>query len=249
MPTSTWRNQLGESERLKIVQKASECLWTVEGQDAFKYLKEERGLSEATIREFQIGFVPLRVSHQLSGRIITPIFDAYGEVVALSTRHLYKPKSEAFWHEDFDKSFYLYGLHIAKKHILRTKKALIVEGEFDVSFMHSSDIPITVGLCGNSMSDFQVSLLARYCKDIYLLYDGDGGGKMGLERSGQAFKNVLAGGSRFGSLVNLIPVRLPKGMDPDDYVIENSRNGLIKLMKSAKAEFDEWGYNGVSIKE
>ncbi len=238
-----WRNQLGESERRKIVQKASECIWTSEGKEAFKYLTEKRGLSESVIRQFQIGFVPLNVNHQTSGRIITPIFDAYGELVAISTRHLYKEKSQSFWHEDFDKSFYLYGLHVAKKHILRTGKALLVEGEFDVCFLHTHEIPIAVAVCGSTFGIFQAALLARYCTDVFLLYDGDKGGQTAFQRAGDLFSNTLGGGYSLGAdLVNLIPVRLPRGMDPDDYVKEFGRNGLIDLMKKSKEEFKQLGY-------
>src|SRR3954469_23357731 len=104
MEKSQWRNHLGESERQKLVKKASDCLWTPEGSDAKKFLMEERGLSETVLKQFRIGFVPSWVQHQCNGRIIYPICDPYGELIAISTRHLYKPKAESFWHEEFEKS-------------------------------------------------------------------------------------------------------------------------------------------------
>lgn len=197
-----------------------------------------------------MGFVPLWVNHQLAGRIITPIFDVYGELVAVSTRHLYKPKKEAFWHEDFDKSFYLYGFHIAKTFILKFQKAIVVEGEFDTAFLHSSNIKMAVGLCGSALGLFQVSLLARYCTDVYLLYDGDKGGNLAFQRSKELWEEQCQG------VVKLIPCRMGsryvtekgsnepvlKGYDPDDFIKENGVNGLVELMKKEKKQFLEMGY-------
>jgi DNA primase len=218
------------------VLKASNCLWTPEGEDALKYLTEERGLSETTLKEFQIGFVPSRVNHQCNGRIIYPIYDAFGELVAISTRHLYKPKAEAFWHEEFEKSFYLYGLAQAKKGILRRQKAIVVEGELDVAFYHTHGVDFTVGLMGSALTMFHIALLARYCTDIYLLFDGDKGGKTAFERCKVMYEQSLQG------IVNVIPCRMTWGSDPDDFLEEVGVKGVANLMKSEKEQFTELGY-------
>jgi DNA primase len=240
-PIPKWKNRLEEEERKRIVKHASDCLWTDAGADALKYLTEKRGILEKTLRQFQVGFVPSNVNHQLNGRIITPIFDPYGALVAVSTRHLYKTlageKNKSFWHEDFDKSYYLYGLHIAKSHILQVRKAIVVEGEFDVDYLHSAEIPITVGCCGNALGLFQISLLSRYCDEIYLGYDGDKGGKAAMQRSKEIYDEHVCWA------LKLIPMYFPNEMDPDDYVRKNRKSGFIDLMKASKEHFTTFGYD------
>lgn len=121
----------------------------------------------------------------------------------------------------------------------------MVEGEFDVCYLHSHDIPIAVGVCGSTFGIFQASLLARYCEEIFLLYDGDSGGKAAFKRSRDFYVDVnLDVGALGRDLVKLIPVRMPKGMDPDDFVKEFGKDGLIDLMKKSKEEFTQFGYAG-----
>jgi DNA primase len=234
--TKKWRNLLGESERLKLVKKASECLWLPDGKIALDYLVNERGLSEAVIRQFQMGYVPLGVQHQTRGRLIHPIWDASGELVAISTRHLHKPKNESFWHEEFEKSFYLYGLHLAKSAILDRDMALVVEGELDVTFYHSHGIPFTVGLMGHALSLFHISLLARYCSRIFLLFDGDAGGKQGFEKAKELYNANLEG------RVEVIPCRMSDGMDPDDFLKQGGKKAVDGLMRKEYEQFRELGY-------
>ena len=221
-----WRNKLSDPERRKLVQKASSTLWTREGWDALKYLKEERGLSESVLKEFQVGYVPLRVEHQLRGRIITPIIDPSGDLIAISTRHLHKKKD--FWHEDYEKRFHVYGMQIAKKAILKYQKVAVVEGEFDTLSMHTRGIPFAIGICGSAFTFFQVSLISRYATEIYLLFDGDEGGDTALVRAKKMYFEELEG------MVNLIPCKMPRGYDPDRFIRENGRDELLNLMKQEK---------------
>ena len=236
MTETTWRNQLSENERIKLVKKASDCIWTPAGKVALDYLINERGLSETAIKQFQIGFVPLSVNHQTRGRLIHPIYDATNNLIAVSTRHLSKPKAEAFWHEDFEKRFYLLGLNIAKEAILRENKALVVEGELDVEYYHSHGVPITVGLMGSSLSIFQVAVLSRYCKRIFLLFDADKGGKKAFEQCKSLYEENLVG------RVELVPCRMPSGLDPDEFLKPGGAAEVGNLMKTEYEQFKELGY-------
>lgn len=257
---------LTEVDRKKLIKLASDTLWNDNSPDVRKvlhYLRTERGLSDSVLKKFQVGYVPLRVRFKISdavilaGRIITPIFDSYGSPVAISTRTLDKN----FWHEAFDKSFHLYGLNFAKKEILRTRKAVVVEGEFDVMYSHSEGVPITVGVCGSAMTPFHANLLARYCDEVYLVFDGDAGKyKQGryIEGSGQkAAKRALSinenlGTGSFGSLADgripmalgmrFIPVYLPIGEDPDDYIKKRGTDSYINLLKDAKVKAQEFDF-------
>ncbi len=184
------------------------------------------------MREFQIGFVPLRVRHFLQGRIIYPIRDCYDELIAVSTRHLFKEKSKSFWHEEFEKGFHFFGIHIAKKAMIKYQKAVVVEGELDVLAMHSNGISMTVGICGGAFGIFQLALLARYCPEVFILLDPDASGKRNTEKTLEKIKDLVNNQNQKG--LRLIPCKLPGGYDPDDYVREFGKEGIVDLMKAEK---------------
>ena len=195
-----------------------------------KYLREERGLTEEAIDAYQMGFVPSRVNHELSGRVLTPLFDPYENLVAITSRHLKRKKD--FWHEAFDKSFHLYGLNVAKPHILKYGYAVLVEGEFDVASLYGSHVKMAVGVCGSAFTIFQASLLARYCKKVFVVFDRDS------NQSGQkATQRILDLGKELLFNMDFIPVNLPIGVDPDDFVKENGARKFASLLKSAEEKY------------
>lgn len=183
-----------------------------------------------------MGYCPPHIEHCLSGRIITPIYDICNDLIAVSSRHLDSTKKgvERFWHESFDKGSYLYGLPYAKNNIIKKKKAIVVEGEMDVACLHSYDFNTTVGVSGSSFTLFQAALLGRYCSDVYFLLDGDTAGYESMRRISKIFRihSLQAYGLRY------IPVTLPNGYDPDEFVIQNGRKALIELLVNAEQEYN-----------
>ena len=177
-----------------------------------------------------MGYCPPETDHELRGRIITPIYNVSGELVALSTRHLDKDHNLRFWHESFDKGYYLYGLYNAKDAIRKYNKVTIVEGEFDVASFHSFGFNMTVGCCGSAFTLFQIALLSRYCTDFYLLFDGDTAGKKSIHRALDMYKkNGLEG---YG--LNFIPVFLPDKMDPDEFLLQNGVDGMKEKLRISR---------------
>lgn len=204
-----------------------------EGKKALDYLKDVRKFSDEIIDKFDIGYCPLNINHDVRGRIITPVYDTYGELIALSTRHLNEEmKKGRFLHETYDKGSYLYGLCYAKDSIQKTGKAIIVEGEFDVACLHSYGLDMTVGLGGSAFTLFQIALLAKYCKNYYLMLDPDEAGSSCIERAMKEYRkyNLEAYGLKF------IPVKLPPKTDPDKYVIEYGKKGMIEKLKTARED-------------
>jgi DNA primase catalytic core len=129
-------------------------------------------------------FISFFENHQL----IMPYYDTYGEIISLVGRcidseEVRKSKNiDKYKNTIFDKSNYLFNLHLAKKHILEENEVLIVEGQFDAISAYCSGVKNVVALGSSSMSVFQLSLLLRYTKNITLLLDNDDGGKKGRER-------------------------------------------------------------------
>lgn len=198
-------------------------LWNPEGKVALDYLKDKRNLSEDIIKQFKVGYCPREESYFLAGRIIMPVFDVYGNLIALSTRDFEAPKEYQHWHEPFDKSNYLYGFDIAKKYIQWNKQVIVVEGQFDVMALHTYLLPMTVGIFGTAFSIMHVSRLARYCKDFYLVFDDDKAGDECRNRSKKMYKDYNLGS--YG--INFYYPILPQKLDPDEYVVKYGKDAFI----------------------
>ena len=230
--------KFSEVQRLKIVQAAKRSLRRTDGKKALDYLREQRGFSDAVIDKFEFGFCPMDINHQLKGRIISPIYDAYDDLVAVSTRSLFSQKGDPgyFWHERFDKGSYLYALGWAKRNILRCNKAIVVEGEFDVASMHDFGFRMTVGVCGSAFTLSQASLLARYCKEVYIMFDNDPSGQNGIRRVLELCKNHYF--ESYG--IKYIPVQLPLGKDPDKVLRTGGVEEMKNILAKAKEEINFW---------
>lgn len=151
----------------------------------------------------------------------------------MSTRHLDESVDNRFWHESFDKSSYVYGLCYAKKYILKYHKVIIVEGEFDVAYLHTVGFNMAVSICGSALTLSQSVLLSRYCKEVYLVFDGDKQGQIAIERSLKLHKkhNLNVYGIKF------IPVKLPLDKDPDEFLKENKKEKFRHLLIESKEEY------------
>jgi DNA primase len=224
-----------EVDREKIVKIAKDSLWKKEGRKALDYLTEVRCLSENVIERFNFGYCPEDIDHQLNGRIITPIYDPYNNLIAISTRHIDKERKNRFWHESFDKGLHIYGLNNAKSDIMKYDKAILVEGEIDVCVLHSYGFFMTVGVCGSAFTLFQAALLSRYCSTVFVAFDGDVSGKKSIQRTMNLYKKY-----KFAAYqMKYIPVFLPKDKDPDEYIRENGKQGFANLLKKSREELEK----------
>jgi DNA primase len=81
---------LGEGERQFAygASRISLCQ-SADGEPGREYLERVRELDVETIAKFRLGYVPFSVNHPLSGRIIMPIFDMQGSLIALSARPIW----------------------------------------------------------------------------------------------------------------------------------------------------------------
>ena len=248
-------------EREEVANKACRCLWSDSGKPGWEYLLEKRGLSEETAKEFQLGYIPIFVKHQLRGRVIFPLFDPSKNLVAISSRSVFVSEKNflpTYWHESYQKPFYLYGIQNAHKAFRRAKFAVVVEGQFDVLQLHNHGIHNVVGLCGNKMSEVQISVINRYCQEIVLLLDKDENlsGQRGAEKivAASAFelqmsldgekvsasfpvpwhqrKDILTDCRKISSII------LPENSDPDEFVRKHGVMELRKIIKGKRREFN-----------
>jgi len=235
------RERLPDPERQQVYEMAKTTLWESEGEEALTYLRNVRGFKDPVIKQFQLGYVPHYVKrvdgedHEFAGRIIIPVFDQYGNLVALSSRDWRENAYRKFYHESFVKGHYLYGLNIAKEHIIKRNKVIIVEGEFDAMYLHMSGFKFSVGVLGTSLQLYQLAMLLRYCREIFVLFDADASGNKARS------KVVTLAETHQIDLYDarVVPVSMPDGYDPDDYIKEFGNEKFASLLRKSREELIE----------
>lgn len=146
------------------------------------YLKE-RGLTKAQIAEFGLG-VAKRGSMQ--GRLCFPIHNEDGELIAYSGRWVEDklPKDTPRYKlpKGFEKGRVLFNLHrVPEMGVPET--VVIVEGFWSALRLHGAGVPV-VSCFGASLSEVQADLLVTAgVKNCILIFDGDDGGRAGVEQA------------------------------------------------------------------
>jgi DNA primase len=216
-------SRFNSSDRQKLLEKSQQCLWLTEGKPGMEYLTQTRKLSESVIKLFGLGYIPHDVKHPLAGRIIFPLYDSSTNLIALTSRHIASNKTllPVHWHEQYEKSFYIYGCNLAKKFMRELGWGLVVEGQGDVMQLHNHGIRNAVGLCGTALSTVQLATILRYCDEIIVLLDSD------ENKAGQRAAEKITRAT-YGHKIE--SVMLPIGMDPDDIIKKHGTEKLVKVI-------------------
>ncbi len=152
-----------------------------------------------------------RYYDRFRGRVIFPVHNLAGKVVAFGARILTKEKDQPKYinspeTEIYHKSNVLYGLFQAKNAIRRENFCYLVEGYTDVISMHQAGVDNVVASSGTALTEEQVKLMRRFSENITVLFDGD---SAGVKAALRGVDLVLKGG------LNVRVVLLPNGEDPD----------------------------------
>lgn len=162
-------------------------------------------------------------------RIMFPIFDPSGRVVAYSGRILSKDTEAPKYvnspeTELFNKSEILYGYDKAKQGIRSLDFALVVEGQFDVVLSHQAGYSNTVAVSGTALTPHHVMLLQRLSNRVVLSLDADKAGIAAVKRAADV---MLPRG------IDLKVAHIIGGKDPADLVKEDVQK-FRKIVGSAK---------------
>ena len=161
-------------------------------------------------------------------RIIIPIFNAKGDVVAFGGRIVGKGEPKYLNSPDtviFTKGNLLYPINFAKEAMRKSRSAIVVEGYFDALILQQEGVNNVVSSMGTSFTDMQAKLIKRYADTVYFLYDDDAAGVKGAERAVEV-------GSKRGLVVKIgVPFG---GLDPDEIIIKYGRDKLDEMIKNAK---------------
>ncbi len=182
--------------------------FTLKGLDFHHPYLGGRGITPKTARHFSIGFFPGRGS--MEGRIVIPIHNEDGVLVAYAGRTLGKAEPKYRFPARFRKSLVLFNLHRA---VLHGKSVVVVEGFFDCLKVHQAGLPCVVALMGCSLSKRQEELLPKHFRRVILLLDGDKAGR----NAGASI------GARLVSKLSVTLVEVPLGSQPDQLTTDQIR--------------------------
>jgi DNA primase len=167
------------------------------------------------------------------GRVVIPILDANGKVVAFGGRAIAKDAVPKYINSPespfFSKRSTLYGLDKAKREIAEKDEAIIVEGYFDLISLHAAGVRNSVATLGTSVTEDQISRLRNLTENITLMLDGDEAG----------VKSALRLIGLFGEMgINGSMVVLPDGHDPDSLLRKEGLPGFSRVMEGRKPLLD-----------
>lgn len=165
-------------------------------------------------------------------RLMFPIIDQSGHTVGFGGRLLgpgepkYLNSAES---EIFSKGKLLYNMNIARNAIRRDDRVIVVEGYFDALRLVEAGVESVVAPMGTALTEQQASLLERFTRHVFLLYDSDGPGQKATFRAADV---LLAHG------MEVRVVTLPEGDDPDTFARTHGGAGVTKLLDDAIDVFD-----------
>ena len=223
----------------------------------------ERGFRDDIIQKFQLGYCPdkwdamtqaaLEQQYQLSylvkagltrerdgkvydffrGRVMFPIHNISGKVIAFGGRTLKAEKDIAKYFNSPESELYLksnvlYGLHLAKNAIVKHDMCYLVEGYTDVVSMHQAGVENVVSSSGTSLTEGQIRLIRRYTPNITILYDGD---SAGIKASFRGIDMILKEG------MNVRVLLFPDGDDPDSFSRKHSSEEIQAFITSNARDF------------
>ena len=228
-------------------------LFTSLGKNAIEYL-EGRKIDKDTIKKFGIGLSIQKVSltnyltknkytidklievgltndneHDIFvNRIMFPIYDLSGNPIAFSGR-IYNTKDNSKYintkeTDKFKKGKILYNYHIAKEHLKKNDKVIIMEGQMDVIRASTIGINNCIATMGTALTKDHRSIIRNMTDNVVLCFDGDSAGEKATISAIELLEDTG---------INIKIVRLPDKMDPDEYILKYGKDSFISKIDNA----------------
>lgn len=236
---------------------------TEEGQNVGHSYFIERGFRDDTIRKFRLGYCLSGWDHMTQAalaagfelkwliaagltresgekhfdffreRVIFPVLDVSGRVIAFGGRILRSDKKTAKYFNSPESALYIkskvvYGIYHARQAMAREDRCFLVEGYTDVTSLHQAGVENVVASSGTALTDDQVRLIKRYTENITILYDGD---PAGIRASFRGINLILSQG------LNVRVVLFPDGDDPDSFARRVSTDELMRYITEEARDF------------
>lgn len=164
------------------------------------------------------------------GRVMFPVINTAGEVVAFSGRDVTGTSKAKYLNSSdtpvFQKRKNLFALNFAKAHC--AEQMILCEGNMDVVSMHAAGFENAVASLGTALTDEQARIMARYTKQVIIAYDGDSAGQRAAGRAMDIF-------ARVGLDVRVL--RITDAKDPDEYIRKFGTDAFARLLKGSSTGF------------
>ena len=227
-------------------------------KEALDYLYK-RGLKKNIIEEFKLGYVPWKNNFyeellkkyseeeinltglyyksdktnkyidRFNSRIIFPVNNISGDTIAFGGRIIRDGKLAKYINspetEFYKKGSMIFNLDKAKDLRSETDEVLIVEGYMDVVGVYASGIKNVIANSGTALTEKQISLIWKFFHNPIICLDGDESGQKAAIRIAEKLF------SHINEKNKIFFVNMPEGKDPDDYIKQNGKEALTKLLE------------------
>ena len=172
-----------------------------------------------------------RIYDPLANRVVFPIIDIYGNVIAFGGRTLEANPNFAKYlntaeTELFNKRNTLYAINYLKKQRQNgpIPFVIVVEGYMDTISLHKAGFTMTVASMGTALTQSQAKMIKRFADKVYICYDGDAAGQNATLRGLDILRE---------NGLDVMVVQLPDKFDPDDVIKTYGREGYQKILNEA----------------
>ena len=236
----------------------NEILFDSNSKEALEYLIK-RGLKKEIIEKFELGYVPWNNSFykillknyseeeinltglyfksdktgkfidRFNSRVIFPVNNISGDTIAFGGRIIRDGKLAKYINspetEFYKKGNTIFNLEKAKDLRSETNEVLIVEGYMDVVSVYASGIKNVISNSGTALTERQISLIWKFFSNPIICLDGDESGQKAAARIAERLFPLINENNKIYFSI------MPDGIDPDDYIKQNGKEELLKLLK------------------
>ncbi len=223
----------------------------------------ERGFNDVTIKTYRLGYSPegrdtlyqaavaqgfnpqllfdvglcIPDDHgghdRFRGRVMFPIMNIAGKVIAFGGRTLRKDKDIAKYVNSPESIIYskrdvIYGLYQAKRDISKLDSCFIVEGYADVISMHQAGFMNVIASSGTALTEGHIHAIRRFTNNVTEMFDGDAAG---IKAAIRGVDLLLREG------MNLKVLPLPPEDDPDTFVRAHSHSEVEQYIQQHSTDF------------
>lgn len=175
------------------------------------------------------------------GRVMFPIFDLRGNVVAFGGRILTDEKPKYINTSDtpvYHKSSGLFAMNFAKDS--GSRQLILAEGYMDVIALHRAGFTNAIASLGTALTEEQARIIRRYADEAVICYDSDEAGQRATQRAIPILKNA-------GLLVRVITV--PGNKDPDEFFRSDPQDGPLRFKRLIEQSGNDTEYRLSKVQE
>ena len=240
------------------VNYSTKELFNSHNKEPLEYLSK-RCLKKNIIEEFQLGYVPWKNNFyenllkkyseeeinltglyykndktgkyidRFNSRIIFPINNLSGDTIAFGGRIIRDIKLAKYINspetEFYKKGNMIFNLDKAKDLRSETDEVLIVEGYMDVVSVYASGIKNVIANSGTALTERQINLIWKFFANPIICLDGDESGQQAASRIAERLFTLINDKNKIYFSI------MPEGKDPDDFIKQNGKEGLLNLIK------------------